>query len=1132
MATGTTRDFSGQCTCEQNIDYEGPSISSTPNCYKGSLEDCCKQCGATPGCVLSVWAPQSNDCELKLQALKQVPAPNKTACHAAIAEAPLSVPARVPGDLVTDLQRAGIIGDPLFGVNFKNASKWAGARWEYTKSFPHPFAGTSEASEVLLVFDGIKMGATISLNGQFLGNATNQFVRYTFPVGSLLKDGADNVLSVVFHHEIRTEGRYMQCSGGVDWGPYSDMRDPDGHPIFTKGIWKSVALVAVPRTGGVAIQYLVPKVHYAGGDWPTAPLRDFQAPFTVNLRLHLWSPLGSNGTLSVNGSWGAAETLAVTLSAGSSTIDVRLPADRVQLWWPRGHGAQSLYEVGVTYVPEGHPELAVRTTRRVGFRLAALVTVNDSDAATVAEALAQNLEGNGEDQLMMRVNGAPVALRGANAIPMENMEGRYAKGQNRALVASAAAANMNMLRVWGGGIYPFDEFLDACDEMGILVFQDMQYMTVGIMPGATQTPNQEAEIRHQVRRLSHHPSVVIWSGCNECGGSGSGAMPGPVYSNFVLGTVAQEDDSRILRNGCPFLGYASGVHRLTGFPNGRPLTEGRPITPSYACAFRTDVDISSDSIATFPCSDQYQCCARCQADDRCAASVQYEGTCYLKAAASQSYTHEGRIACLARNYTKASKPAPPWGPATEFHGPYQHGGMFKAVNGGTDAPFTPPVVVAVQPGAPTGPSQPGYMVSETGCVVMSSFESMSATLAPEDWSLHAEPMRQRNYPCDPIIYSYFGLGYNLNETGEAPFKKHLYLCMLGQALQRKAVAESWRSANLWMLLQWQLNEIWPTGGWGSLEYGTPMAGQVLGGRWKPLHYFFQRSSYTDVVASCGTAHLTTGDGLDDHASGPALCYLRNDLPKPFVGRVQVSLLHFLTGASTLVADAEATLPAGAGSLGFLCAAGGSAVTVGAPACPDFTEVFRRGNCVNGTDCIMTVNVTWASGAVASSNVLPLAAPKTFKLPTAVVTATVAEESDRVFVDVVSDAVALYVWLSTTAQGRFSDNAMLLLPHTPVRVEFLSTLPGAAVEASELRKSLRVEHLGQHLAPSGRVRAAPSGEVLPAWPLAVSPVIKAMVAVAAAGLALALCRSPRFGARVRRWGRARARPPQEPLVRAG
>ena len=184
---------------------------------------------------------------------------------------------------------------------------------------------------------------------------------------------------------------------------------------------------------------------------------------------------------------------------------------------------------------------------------------------------------------------------------------------------------------------------------------------------------------------------------------------------------------------------------------------------------------------------------------------------------------------------------------------------------------------------------------------------VSATLQPEHWGLHGgmppdhcsgglpnaghvctggNPMAQRNYPCDSLIVAYFDTSSaDLDTVGEFAFKKQLWLCMAAMALKVKAEVEHYRGQNTFGLLVWQLNEIWPTGGWGSVEYGGDTPGQVIGGRWKPLHCdytrslhcelisrdvseklrvltdLYKRSIFTDVMAACG------GDGT---------CYVKND----------------------------------------------------------------------------------------------------------------------------------------------------------------------------------------------------------------------------------------------------------------
>ena len=154
-------------------------------------------------------------------------------------------------------------------------------------------------------------------------------------------------------------------------------------------------------------------------------------------------------------------------------------------------------------------------------------------------------------------------------------------------------------------------------------------------------------------------------------------------------------------------------------------------------------------------------------------------------------------------------------------------------------------------------------------------------------------MAERNYPCDNLIDVYFGgKGEDYFNVSQANFKAQLYQCQLSQALYMKSNIETRRAQNQLGHLVWQYNEIWPTGGWGSIEYGSPRPGQVLGGRWKPLQYFYRRSIFADVMATCG-------DG--------GACYVRNDRAgRPFEGSCMVASLDFATGASKTVHTLDLT----------------------------------------------------------------------------------------------------------------------------------------------------------------------------------------------------------------------------------
>lgn len=171
---------------------------------------------------------------------------------------------------------------------------------------------------------------------------------------------------------------------------------------------------------------------------------------------------------------------------------------------------------------------------------------------------------------------------------------------------------------------------------------------------------------------------------------------------------------------------------------------------------------------------------------------------------------------------------------------------------------------------------------------------MSSTLSSEWWSLHGDSripsncsivyenyndcegdnvMAQRNYPCDSHIEHFFGVS-DLSKKGEDAFKEQLYKCMISQMLWMKGRIENIRNRNIFGSLIWQLNENWPTGGWGLVEYGseTNIRGQVVGGRWKPLMHLLRRVLFQDVMAACGK------DGK---------CFIRNDGMEEFKGHVKV-----------------------------------------------------------------------------------------------------------------------------------------------------------------------------------------------------------------------------------------------------
>lgn len=198
-----------------------------------------------------------------------------------------------------------------------------------------------------------------------------------------------------------------------------------------------------------------------------------------------------------------------------------------------------------------HPAALARATtvRRIGFRHVALVTVNDTDPAVAKQAAAA--DGTGGLTMFFRVNGAAVYARGANKVPMDLLEGRYSASSIRRLVQSAAEANFNTLRVWGGGVYEPRTFYDACDDFGILLYHDLMFTWGSVdasinVTGTNSSAIARVELNHQLKRLSHHPSIVMWSACNECGGGGGS------YDQIIMPIVASIGCSRPVLPVLPF----------------------------------------------------------------------------------------------------------------------------------------------------------------------------------------------------------------------------------------------------------------------------------------------------------------------------------------------------------------------------------------------------------------------------------------------------------------------------------------------------------------------------------------------------------------------------------------------------
>lgn len=402
-----------------------------------------------------------------------------------------SYAARVPGSVLLDLIRAGVVDDPFFRENEK-ACAWVGEReWHYRRRFDA--ADVIGRRHQLLRFHGLDTLATVRLNGDVVLDADNMHRRWEVDVTDRLRE-TDNELEVVFaspmaevrarqtarplpgwHSIMCVEGtgwlRKQLSNFGWDWGP----------ALVTAGIWRRVELIGYDDALLADVE--IRQRH-----------RDGRVELTVRARTS--PPAWDDGSIVVELRSPDGGLAASTTAAGLTTD---LGVEDPRLWWPRGLGAQPLYQL-VVHLIDADGVLVDAWSRRLGLRTLRLARDADADGESFGFVC----------------NGVPFFAKGANWIPADAVVGRATPADLRARLHDAADAHMNMLRVWGGGVYEEDEFYDACDELGICVWQDAAFACV-TFPGfdPAYVDSVRLEFEDNVRRLRHHPSLALWCGNNE-----------------------------------------------------------------------------------------------------------------------------------------------------------------------------------------------------------------------------------------------------------------------------------------------------------------------------------------------------------------------------------------------------------------------------------------------------------------------------------------------------------------------------------------------------------------------------------------------------------------------------------------
>ena len=404
----------------------------------------------------------------------------------------VAIPAAVPGCVHTDLRAAGLIPDPYRGTN-EGLLAWIGlVDWTYRTTFTWTPDGHDRHD---LVFDGVDTVAQILLNGRLLGDVANQHRSYRFPVDAALREG-DNDLVVRLRAPVPCANaqslvlgarprpyplpyeaiRKSACNFGWDWGIAT----------FTSGLWRPVRLES--WSGARLAEVRVTATPAGDGGTVAVDVRVERAPDADE---HL------SAVVSVNGPGVGAD--AVPSSDAEVIGDVArvlLPLDEVQRWWPAGHGDQPRYVVDVRLVGDVTRDA---THRVVGFRTVRWDTTPDAAGTPFT----------------LVVNDRPVFVKGVNWIPDDALPVRVDRARYERRLRQAVEGNLNLIRVWGGGIYESDDFFDLCDELGLLTWQDFLFACAAYPEEEPLRSEIEAEARENIVRLASHPCLVLLTGNNE-----------------------------------------------------------------------------------------------------------------------------------------------------------------------------------------------------------------------------------------------------------------------------------------------------------------------------------------------------------------------------------------------------------------------------------------------------------------------------------------------------------------------------------------------------------------------------------------------------------------------------------------
>ncbi|WP_411676698.1 beta-mannosidase [Caproicibacter sp.] len=400
--------------------------------------------------------------------------------------------ARVPGSVCSDLLDAGLIKDPFYGTNESDTLNIFDGDFEYRRSFLVD-EELLRHDRVQLCCEGLDTLCTLSVNDCLLANTDNMHRTYEFDCKKMLRLG-ENIIDVIFHSPTRFVAEKQReqplrnseeaYSGGIshlrkahymfgwDWGPM----------IPDMGIWRNIMLIG--RDHAYIRDYSVSQVHQSSS-----------VALNISVSLEKWA--GDDFQVKAVLTSPEGSILAKrTVSLGESN-SIPLSVKEPRLWWPNGYGEQPLYRVSL-FLYEEKRKLGEKEFR-LGLRTLKLVRERDQWGTSFA----------------FEINGVRIFAMGADYIPEDNLLSRRNRARTEKLIRSCVRANFNMIRVWGGGIYPDDYFYELCDRYGLLVWQDFMFACGVYDFDEKFRDSVRHELEDNIKRIRGHASLALWCGNNE-----------------------------------------------------------------------------------------------------------------------------------------------------------------------------------------------------------------------------------------------------------------------------------------------------------------------------------------------------------------------------------------------------------------------------------------------------------------------------------------------------------------------------------------------------------------------------------------------------------------------------------------